>query len=61
MGPMFAENPRLPIALAAALLALGLAVAVATQGAVPAAWTRVLLAVLLIPDLILAERLTRPH
>ena len=61
MAPWLSTHPRAPLALTAALLALGLAVAIATEGAVPAAWTRTLLAVLLLPDLLLAERLTRPR
>jgi hypothetical protein len=61
LGRWPTAHPRAPLALAAALLALGLALAIATDGAVPAAWTRTLLAFLLLPNLVLAERLTRPR
>lgn len=61
MGPVSALHPRLPVAPVAALLALGLAAAVFTDGTVPASFTKALLVGLLVLDLVLAERLTRPR
>ena len=48
-----------PIALG--LLLAGLATAIAVDGQLPSAWTRLLFGVLLVLDLVAAEWLTRPR
>ena len=46
--------------LAAGVLAVGLVVAIATDGQLPEPWTRAMLGVLLVLDGIMIEWLTRP-